>query len=166
VQGVRIGLLLTCVAVGGAIGGLLSARKKRRCSVLREICEACDRLREGIAFHHKPVKELLEDLAHSLKTQYKGVLLAFSEELSRSERKRTRLACKQAGLVEDETECVISMLSLLGTTDTARQEEMLSTFKERVSEHLRRAETERDKTSSACLKLGLLGGLAVGILVA
>ena len=159
-------VLLLCSGVGALIGKLFELRKKKSVLFWQEAVSQCDALRDGIAFHRKSLADLLGESIGRAQTEWCDILTAFCAEMSESALAKTQRACQKSGLSQEECASILSLLKLLGRSDVSHQETLLNSSKETFLGYLERAQKEYEKVAKVSLKLGVLGGVAVGIVFA
>ena len=162
----RWGVLALCTGIGALLGKLFDLRKKKRVILLQEIVSHCNFLRDGIAFHRKSLAQILDEIQCMSKTQWRDIVRAFYNEITSSEPTEAKRFCRSAGLKEDEIRSLTSFFLMLGKSDVSHQESLINSFKNTFEGYYEQARMDYEKTSKTYLKLGLLGGLAIGIMLA
>lgn len=164
-----IGLLLAaaCTGAGGVIGAKAGDKYIARERALSELMRLCRGLAGDIAYSHEPIKVLMQKYSERL-TNINAYIDAYIEVLDRgleTDDKTLRQYVNQGALAAEEYDLLINMLCELGKSTADFQREGLNGVLEGFAVKYSSALSEAQKYGKLYARLGLLGGLAVGIIV-
>lgn len=162
--------ILGFCAVSGAgayLGYNRSARYKKREKALGEILRFCDCLINDITYLQLPVTEMLKgriETFSSLNSIIQEYLLLLNTR--RNIDRDTLISCiPKCNLNDDEYVLMIQLLDTLGKSDSSTQRNAIISLKDAFEVKYNFALEENKKYGNLYFKLGILGGLAIGIVV-
>lgn len=162
-----IALAALCTIVGAVFGAVAGNKYIERERVLNEFMRLCKGLSGDIAYSHEPVKILMQKHKERLKTLdiyidgFLGVLDTGLDTDDTTLREHVPKGC----LSDDEYDLVISMMGELGKSTAQFQREGLNSVLAGLEVKHEEALIQSRKYGKLYSKLGLLAGIAVGIIV-
>ncbi len=143
-------ILLCCWTVaGGVVGVVLSKTYKNRKEIACELFDLVCEIERNIAVYKKPIKDVLGEYKYKTALEKLVQKEDISEEL----------------LKKEEAVNFLVFISEMEVSQSENASVKLAIYKDEVSKIMEKAKEDNQKKGITYQKLGLLFGLAVGILV-
>ncbi|MBO4412856.1 MAG: hypothetical protein J5779_02460 [Clostridia bacterium] len=163
----KIFLIFTIIACSTYIGYGFSSYYRQRLRFFKDIKDFASKLILEINFSKKNLQEIVQGNIVSYGSDFKKVLECFLNYLKdvNFEMSNSEMFFKKSVLTGDEQELVLMFFKALGKYDLFNQIKEIENYKSKFEASIESADAENKKYGGLYVKLGLLGGILIGILL-
>lgn len=156
---IKLALVSAFAILGTVAGRTYSRRLSLRRRYFEEMISLINSVTGDIKFRQSPLVELVTE------SEYKAIKPAIDAFVSYVSGKTASLQLPKQELADREYVVVNEMFSALGTYDLTTQVFVLDNYKTKLTEFYLAAKEKENRYSATAVKLGLLIGLAAGVVV-